>query len=91
MQDQEQLLQEKCVATGNWNELYVFSLSLGSSSKNKDLQSIPKHGLFFLSLLKEHHVKIFDILCIIIGTTLEEKACLHLNLIPAMMGSGYPE
>lgn len=49
MQDQEQLLQEKCVATGNWNELYVFSLSLGSNCKNKDLQSIPKHGFFFLA------------------------------------------
>lgn len=50
MQDQGQLLQEKCMQTGNWNELYVFSLRLGSDSKNKDLPSIPKHVLFFFSL-----------------------------------------
>ena len=77
MQDQEQLLQEKCMQTGNWNELYVCSLCLGSDSKNKDLRSIPKHVFFFL--FREHCVRIFDILCIIMGTTLEQKGLSALE------------
>lgn len=74
MQDQEQLLKEKCLEMGNRNELYAFSLSFERNWEKKNLPFVPKY--FFSFSLKEHHVRNFDSLCILMRTFREEEAHL---------------
>lgn len=80
MQNKEQLLKEKCLETGNWNELYAFALSSERNCEKKDLRSVPKYIFFSL---KEHHVRNFDTVCILMGTAQEGEAHLYLcSLLP---------
>ena len=72
---------------GNWNELYAFSVSFERNwEKKKNLQFVPK--LFFFFFLKEHRVRNFDSLCILMRTFREEEAYLYV-LVPRYCHDGH--
>jgi hypothetical protein len=85
MQDQKQLLKEKAWEQVIGMNSVHFHQALKEMARKKIFDLFP--SIFFL--FKEHHVRNFDIVCILMETMQEEEAYLHLCLTSAMMGTCY--